>query len=96
MGCHRVPPRLLLARLVDSSMVHSLENSLLNLHSVLGDSKVYGCYCDFVPKLAKRSRPHPDALSSWPRVRFAPVDKSNSLSPRRELAVLPVRWRVSQ
>jgi hypothetical protein len=37
-------------------LFHSLENSLLNLHSVLGDSKVYACDCDFVPKLAKGSR----------------------------------------
>src|SRR5882672_9893430 len=59
---------------------HSLENSLLNLHSVFGDSKVYGCDCDFVPEFAKRSRQHPGAFVLGLGIRFAALlDKSHPL-----------------
>jgi hypothetical protein len=60
--------------------LHSLENSLLNLDSVFGDSKVYGCDCDFVPELAKRSRQHPGAFALGLGIRFDAVfDKSHLL-----------------
>src|SRR5580704_8605151 len=60
--------------------VHSLENSLLNLHSVLGDSKVYGCDCYFVPEGAKSSRQRPGAFVLGLGIRFnALLDKSHPL-----------------
>ncbi len=56
---------------VDKSREHSLENSLLNLHSVLGDSKVYGCDCDLVPKFAEGSRQHLGAFLLFSGTHFA-------------------------
>ena len=56
---------------VDKSREHSLENSLLNLHSVLGDSKVYGCDCDLVPKFAEGSRQHLGAFPLFSGTHFA-------------------------
>jgi hypothetical protein len=57
---------------------HSLENFPLNLHSVLGDSRVYGCDCDFVPKLTKGSRQHLSAFLLGPGIRLAALlDKSH-------------------
>jgi hypothetical protein len=61
-------------------LFHSLENSLLNLHSVLSDSKVYGCDCDFLPKLAKGWCQHLSAFLLGPGIRFAALlDKSDAL-----------------
>jgi hypothetical protein len=62
------------------SQLHSVENPLLHLHSVFGGSKIYGCDCDFVPELAKRSRQHPGAFVLGLGIRFdAVLDKSNPL-----------------
>ena len=65
---------------VDVTPLHSLENPLLDLHSLFGDSKVYGCDCDFIPELAKRSRQHPGAFVLGLGIRFDSVfDKSHPL-----------------
>jgi hypothetical protein len=57
---------------------NSLENPLLQLDSVFGGRKVYGCDCDLVAELAKRSHQHPGAFFLGLGIRFAALlDKSH-------------------
>ena len=59
---------------------YSVENPFLHLHSVFGGTKVYGCDCDLVAELAKRSRQHPGALLLGLGIRFAALlDKFHPL-----------------
>ena len=60
--------------------VNSVENPLLRLQFVCRGNRVYGCDCDFVPKLAKGSRQHLSAFLLGPGIRLAALlDKSHPL-----------------
>jgi Domain of unknown function (DUF4411) len=60
--------------------MHSVENPPLHLQPVCGGNWVYGCDCDFVAELAKRSRQHLSAFLLGLGIRFAALlDKSHPL-----------------
>jgi hypothetical protein len=60
--------------------VNSVENPLLHLQFVCSGNRVYGCDCDFVAELEKRSRQHLSAFLLGLGIRFAAsLDKSHPL-----------------
>src|SRR6266853_1344591 len=83
------------ARVRGRVSIHSLENPPLRLQPACGGSRVYGCDCDLVAKLAKCSRQHLSAFLLSPGIRFAALlDKSHPLMqdlPNHTLENPPLR-----